>query len=72
MKRLLSGALASAMALTFLCTAPAFAKNTSNTMHSSMSSSMHHHMKKSCPAGQHWVHGYKTKSGKKVHGYCRA
>jgi hypothetical protein len=25
----------------------------------------------SCPAGQHWVKGYKNKYGKHVKGYCR-
>ena len=24
-----------------------------------------------CPAGQHWVKGYKNKNGKHVKGYCR-
>ncbi len=24
-----------------------------------------------CPAGQHWVKGYKNKWGKHVKGYCR-
>jgi hypothetical protein len=24
-----------------------------------------------CPAGQHWVKGYKNKNGKHVRGYCR-
>jgi hypothetical protein len=58
------------MALSFLFAGPAIAKSTSHTMHSSMSSSTHHHMK-SCPKGQHWVKGY-MRNGKKVHGYCRA
>ncbi len=32
-----------------------------------------HHMGRThkCPAGQHWVHGYKNKYGKHVKGYCR-
>jgi|GEM_PF-2461952 len=65
MTRLFRTVLASAVTLAFLFAAPsAFANNMSGSMHS-------HMMKHSCPAGQHWVHGYKTKSGKKVHGYCR-
>lgn len=68
MTRLLSGALASAMALAFLFAGPAYATGSTHTMHSSMMT--HHHMKHSCPAGQHWIKGYK-RNGKYVHGYCR-
>ena len=65
MKRLFQAILASAVALAFVFTGPsAYAKGSSAIVHTG-------HMKHSCPAGPHWVHGYKTKSGKKVHGYCR-
>ena len=53
-------------ALAMACSLGAYAQ--AGTMHS-----MHSHSKMmhSCPAGQHWVHGYTTKAGKKIHGYCR-
>jgi len=63
MTRLFSAVIALAIASALTFAAPsAYAHS---TMHSS-------HMKHSCPAGQHWVKGYKTKTGKYVHGYCRA
>lgn len=64
MTRLLSKLLALAVASAFMLTAPNAIAGSSHMMHSS-------HMKHSCPAGQHWVKGYHTKSGKYVHGYCR-
>ncbi len=64
MNRFYPRLLAAAMALAFTFAGQsAFA-------HSSMKSMTGKHMH-SCPAGQHWVKGYKTKSGTKVHGYCR-
>lgn len=64
MNRLFSTTLLLAAALSFCFSAPLVA---------SAGNMMHHgaKMKHSCPAGQHWVHGYK-RSGKYVHGYCRA
>lgn len=64
MTRLFRAVLALAVAAAFAFAPPGVsAKTTHSTMHST-------HMKHSCPAGQHWVKGYKTKSGKKVHGHC--
>ncbi len=64
MTRLFRSILASAIAAAFLLAG-------SSAYASSTSSTSSHHMKHSCPAGQHWVKGYKTKNGTKVHGYCR-
>jgi hypothetical protein len=64
MKRLFQAVLASAIALAFLSSSPSAYAKGSTMMHSG-------HHKHSCPAGQHWVKGYKTKNGTKVHGYCR-
>ncbi|HLI97884.1 MAG TPA: hypothetical protein VKT72_17585 [Candidatus Baltobacteraceae bacterium] len=66
MTRLFRSILTLAITVAFLFAGSSAYANTSSTMTSSS-----HHMKHSCPAGQHWVKGYKTKSGKKVHGYCR-
>jgi hypothetical protein len=64
MKRLFSGLLATAFLLSSaMLTASA-------ASHSSMTSS-HSKTKQTCPAGEKWVKGYKTKSGKTVKGYCR-
>lgn len=65
MTRLFRSILALAITVAFL-----FAGSSAYASTSSMTKAGHH-MKHSCPAGQHWVKGYKTKSGKKVHGYCR-
>lgn len=63
MKRLLRTALLTAAALSFCFSAPLTA-SAGSTTHGTK-------MKHSCPAGQHWVHGYK-RNGKYVHGYCRS
>lgn len=65
MTRLFSRVLAVAVASAFVLAGPSVYANSKGTMHST-------HVKHSCPAGQHWVKGYKTKTGKHVHGYCRA
>jgi hypothetical protein len=67
MKRLFSGLLVTAFLLTssMLAASASSSSMKSTSSHSSMTT------KKSCPAGETWVKGYKTKSGKTVKGYCR-
>lgn len=71
MNRLLSQALACAMALGFIFSATAANAGTT-TKHNAMHSTMHSTkmMKQSCPTGKHWVKPYK-RNGKWVKGYCR-
>ena len=63
MKRLFQITMLLAAALSFCFFAPLEA-SAGHMMHGTK-------MRHSCPAGQHWVHGYK-RNGKYVHGYCRA
>lgn len=68
MHRLFRAIFASAMAAAFLFAGPAIAKTSSMT--GSMTTHHSHMTKHSCPAGEHWVKGYK-RNGKYVKGYCR-
>lgn len=65
MKRLFNALLATAFLLSSAMLGASAASN------SSMMTTHHSKMKHSCPAGEKWVKGYHTKSGKYVHGYCR-
>jgi hypothetical protein len=67
MTRLFSKILSLAAASAVMFAAPVLAHTGSTTHHTSTMSSHKH----SCPAGDHWVKGYHTKSGKYVKGYCR-